>query len=58
MNGSGERLFAPVLENPAVAAMPAMRDGRVLLLAGNQVQALGLDATVSGLAQLEEWLAK
>ncbi len=58
MNGSGERLFAPVLENPAVAAMPAMSAGRVLLVTGNQVQALGLGATVSGLAQLEEWLAE
>lgn len=58
MNGSGERLFAPVLENPAVAAMPAMSAGRVLLVTGNQVQALGLEATVSGLAQLKEWLAQ
>ncbi len=57
MNGSGHELFDPVMQNAAVAALPAVADGRVLLLTGNQVQALGLEHTVTGLEQIVDWLA-
>lgn len=55
MNGSGERMFAELLANPAVAALPGA--GRTLLLPGKDVQALGLANTISGLEQIESWLA-
>ncbi|MFA5606383.1 MAG: ABC transporter substrate-binding protein [Leucobacter sp.] len=54
MNGSGERLFADLLQNEAVAALPAAQDP--LLLQGKHVQALGLTQTIDGLNQLQEWL--
>ncbi|SJN08219.1 periplasmic binding protein [Leucobacter sp. 7(1)] len=56
MNGSGERMFAELLENPAVAALPGAQ--RTLLLPGKDVQAMGLTNTISGLEQLEAWLAE
>lgn len=55
MNGTGDRMFAELLENPAVAALPAVAGGKILRIGGKQVQALGLAATVDGLAQLTEW---
>jgi len=54
MNGSGDRLFAEMLGNPAVAALPGA--GSTLLVQGREVQALGLTATVGGLAKLKEWV--
>lgn len=56
MNGSGESLFAPVLDTPAAATVPAVAEGRILLLEGRQVQALGLLATVDGLDALSDWI--
>lgn len=55
MNGSGDRLFAPIMANPAVAALPAAQNP--LLLQGKQTQALGLGATVTGLDAIRAWLA-
>ena len=57
MNGSGDRMFAELLGNPAVAALPAVADQRLLTIAGKQVQALGLAGTVDGLHELTEWVA-
>jgi iron complex transport system substrate-binding protein len=57
MNGSGQGSFASLLQNPAVAALPAVADGHVTLVQGRQVQALGLDATVDGLGVLRTWVA-
>ncbi len=56
MNGTGDRMFTDLLQNPAVQTMPAITDGRVLRVTGNQVQALGLTGTVDGLAELTEWV--
>lgn len=56
MNGSGDRLFAPIMSNPAVAALPAITEGRVLLVEGRQVQALGLAGVVEGLGAITAWL--
>lgn len=55
MNGSGERLFAPIMDNPAIAALPGAADP--LLVTGAQVQALGLTHTIDGLGAISEWLA-
>ena len=56
MSGSGDKLFAPIMNNPAVAALPAIADKRVLMLEGRHTQALGLDGVVEGLDALTEWL--
>lgn len=56
MNGTGQRMFAELLANPAVASLPAMAEDRLLLVEGRQVQALGLTSTVDGLAALTEWV--
>src|SRR5699024_7659542 len=42
MNGSGDRLFADMLGNDAVAGLDAVAHGRVLRVQGKEVQALGL----------------
>ncbi len=57
MNGSGDSIFRPLLDNPAVADHPAVAEHEVLLLEGRQVQALGLTATVEGREQIAQWLA-
>lgn len=57
MNGSGDSIFRPLLDNPAVAGLPAVAEHEVLLLEGREVQALGLSGTVSGREQIVEWLA-
>ena len=54
MNGSGERLFAELLANPAVAALPGPQ--RTLLVTGSEVQALGLAGTIDGLATIDAWV--
>lgn len=56
MNGSGHDIFTPLLDNPAVAALPALEQDRVMLLEGREVQALGLTETIEGLNHLGEWL--
>lgn len=57
MNGTGERIFEPLLANPAVAELPAVAQDRVLLVEGRQVQALGFADTVQTRDRIEEWLA-
>ena len=57
MNGTGDRMFRELLDNPAVASLPAASDDRLLLLTGRQVQALGLTTTTEGLASLTAWVA-
>ncbi len=56
MNGTGDRFFAELLENPAVAALPAVAEGRILRVPGRQVQAHGLTETVAGLALIADWV--
>jgi len=58
MNGSGEAVFADLLANPAVAALPAVAEHEVLLVEGKDVQALGLSNTVHGREQIADWLAQ
>ncbi len=57
MNGTGDRMYAELLANPAVSSLPAFAEGRVLRIEGKQVQALGLTATVDGLRTLTDWAA-
>lgn len=57
MNGSGDRMYTELLENPAVASLSAVAQQRILRLEGKQVQALGLTSTVDGLAALTGWVA-
>lgn len=56
MNGTGDRMFAELLSNSAVAAMPAVANDQMLRVEGRQVQALGLTATIDGLAELTTWV--
>lgn len=56
MNGSGMTAFEPLLENEAVASLSAVTDGRVLLVEGKRVQALGFTATIEGREQIATWL--
>lgn len=57
MNGSGDRLFQDLLANEAVAALPAAADDKILRVTGHEVQALGLNSTIDGLAKLSTWVA-
>lgn len=57
MNGTGDRMFTELLENPAVAAIPALADERVLRVTGRQVQALGVTETIAGLGALTTWVS-
>ncbi|MCM3662075.1 ABC transporter substrate-binding protein [Georgenia satyanarayanai] len=57
MNGSGDSIFRPLLDNAAVAALPAVAEHEVLLLEGREVQALGLTATVEGRDRIAQWIA-
>lgn len=58
MNGSGDAIFRPLLDNPAVAGLPAVAEHEVLLVEGREVQALGLTSTVEGREKIAEWLAE
>jgi len=58
MNGSGDAIFRPLLDTPAVAQLPALTEHEPLLLEGKQVQALGLTSTVEGRAAIAEWLTR
>lgn len=58
MNGSGEAIFQPLLDNPAVADLPAVAEHEVLLVEGRQLQALGLTSTVEGRELIVEWIAR
>lgn len=57
MNGSGDAIFRPLLDNPAVAGLPAVTDHEVLLLEGREIQALGLTGTVEGRDRIAQWIA-
>lgn len=57
MNGSGDRLFKDLLDNPGIAALPAVANDKILRVTGQEVQALGLNSTVDGLAKLSTWVA-
>ena len=57
MNGTGDRLFADLLENDGVRGLDAVAHDRVLRVQGKDVQALGLTNTVSGLDRIAEWVA-
>lgn len=56
MNGTGDRMFTELLENPALQATEALANDRVLRVTGREVQALGLTSTVDGLEALTEWV--
>lgn len=58
MNGSGEAIFRPLLDTPAVAALPALAEHEPLLLEGRQVQALGLASTVEGRDLIAAWISE
>ena len=58
MNGSGDRLYAELLANPAVASLDAVAQQRILRVEGKQVQAMGLISTVDGLEALTSWVAE
>lgn len=58
MNGSGDRVFEPLLTNAAVAELPAVSAERVHLIEGRKVQAMGFTAAIEGRAELEGWLAR
>ena len=56
MNGSGDRMYQELLQNPAVAALPAAAEDRLLRVSGREVQALGLQTTATGLKALTAWV--
>jgi len=56
VTGKGESSFDAILSNPAVAALPAVRDGRVRLFLGKDVYALAGREIVSGSNAVLEWL--
>lgn len=57
MNGTGDRMYADLLANPAVATVPAAADDALMRVTGRDVQALGLGSTVTGLESLTAWVA-
>lgn len=56
MNGTGDRMYAELLANPAVASLEALTEDRVLRVTGRSVQAVGLTQTIAGLTELRGWL--
>ncbi|MEO9328803.1 ABC transporter substrate-binding protein [Gordonia aurantiaca] len=56
MLGLGRDSFAPILSNPAVRQLAAVRGDRILLLDGKHSQALGLQSTVDGLRRIRDRL--
>ncbi|WP_158608685.1 ABC transporter substrate-binding protein [Leucobacter sp. OH1287] len=56
MNGSGKAMFQELLNNQAVAQLPAVSGDKIKLIEGRYVQALGVTDTISGLKQLTEWI--
>ncbi|MGV9746637.1 ABC transporter substrate-binding protein [Rhodococcus zopfii] len=57
MLGAGRDSFAPLLSNPGVSELAAVRGDRVLVLDGKQAQALGLQTTAEGAQRIRDWLA-
>lgn len=56
VTGKGESSFDAILENPAVAALPAVQEGRVQMFMGREVYALAGREVVSGSAAVLAWL--
>ncbi|APU15372.1 MULTISPECIES: ABC transporter substrate-binding protein [Actinoalloteichus] len=56
VKGSGRDSFDAVLENPAVADLPAMTEDRVLILPAASALATGITHTLDGLEELAGWL--
>lgn len=56
MNGSGDKMFKQLLNNPAVASLAAVQNQRLLKLPGYKAQAAGLLHTVKGLNEITEWV--
>lgn len=56
VTGKGESSFDAVLANPAVAALPAVQEGRVQMFVGRDVYALAGREVVSGSAAVLDWL--
>lgn len=56
MNGSGDRMFAELLQNPAVASLRSISADKILRVTGKEVQAVGLTNSASGLAKLTAWV--
>jgi|GEM_PF-2500238 len=57
MNGSGEKIFGPLLENDAIASLSAATSENVMLVEGRKVQAMGFDSTLEGRDEIAAWLA-
>lgn len=58
ITGRGQPSFDSVLKNPAVAALPAVQQGRVLLIDGRKTQAYGLTSVVDGFTEIHQWLSR
>lgn len=58
MNGSGEAVFEELLTNDAVGELEAVKQDRIVLMEGRDMQALGFRATIDGLEQLHTWLVE
>lgn len=56
VSGRGEAAFAELLANPAVAALPAVAEGRVKMFPAHQVYGLAGTAVVSGSQAVLNWL--
>ena len=56
VTGKGESSFDEILANPAVAALPAVQEGRVQMFMGREVYALAGREVVSGSAAVLAWL--
>lgn len=57
MLGAGRDSFTPLLSNPGVSELAAVRDDRVLVLDGKRAQALGLVTATEGAQRIRDWLA-
>lgn len=58
MNGSGEKIFDPLLNNEAVMALSAASAKNVLLIEGRKLQAMGFADTVEGRDEVASWLSE
>lgn len=56
MNGTGDRMFADILNHPAITEMSGASGDRLLRVGGREVQALGLGDTIGGLERLRDWV--
>jgi len=58
MNGSGEKIFDPLLENDAIASLSAASPENVMLIEGQKVQAMGFESTLDGRDEIAAWLTE